>query len=80
MDDMLLENWAENEDFLSLSHQLSSEVQIEYNLKSLMKSDYIYDVDPELINSEISDAVFLAQQRKRAETKLIKARIIYKQD
>ena len=75
---MLLENWTENEDITSLSHHLKSEVKIEYNLRSLMKSEYVYDVDPELIDSEVSDAVFLVQQRKRAEAKLIKAKIIYK--
>ena len=77
---MLLENWAENEDIVSLSHQLRSEVKVDYNLKSLMKSDYVYDVDPELIDPEVSDLVFLAQQRKRAEAKLIKGKIIYKQN
>ena len=55
MDDMLLENWTENEDILSISHHLKSEVKIDYNLKSLMKSDYVYDVDPELIDTELSD-------------------------
>ena len=77
---MLIENWTENEDIVSLSHQLRSDVKVDYNLKSLMKSDYVYDVDPELIDSEVSDIVFLAQQRKRAEAKLIKAKIIYKQN
>ena len=80
MDDMLLENWNENEDIASISHQLHSQVKVDYNLKSLMKSDYVYDVDPELIDPEISDIVFLAQQRKRAEAKLIKGTIIYKQN
>jgi len=75
---MLLENWRENEDMVSLSHHLNSEVKIEYNLQSLMKSDHVYDVDPELIDSGISDERFLVQQRKRAEAKLIKAKIIYK--
>jgi len=52
---MLIENYRENEDFISLSHQLKSEVKIEYDLKSLMKSEKISDVDPELVNDEISD-------------------------
>ena len=60
MDDMLLENWTENEDIMSLSHHLNSEVKIDYNLRSLMKSDYVYDVDPELIDTELSDESFLA--------------------
>ena len=80
VDDMLLQNYYENEDTLSLSHHLGSEVKIEYNIKSLMKSENVYDIDPELIDPEISDAQFLLFQRKRAETKLIKSKIIYKLD
>ena len=78
MDDMLLENLYENEDTLSLSHHLDSEVQIEYNLPSLMKSEFVYDVDPELIDPEISNAEYLFRQRRRAETKIVKSKIIYK--
>ena len=77
---MLIENYRENEDFISLSHQLKSEVKIEYDLKSLMKSEKISDVDPELVNDDISDSLFLTNQRRRAEAKLIKNKIIYKQD
>lgn len=80
IEDMLIENYRENEDFISLSHQLKSEVKIDYDLKSLMKSEKISDVDPELVDDEISDALFLNNQRKRAEAKLIKMKIIYKQD
>ena len=43
-----------------------------------MKSEKISDVDPELVSDEISDDLFLANQRKRAEAKLIKMKIIYK--
>jgi hypothetical protein len=78
IEDMLIENYRENEDFISLSHQLKSEVKIEYDLKSLMKSEKISDVDPELVNDDISDALFLTNQRRRAEAKLIKNKIIYK--
>ena len=77
--DMLLENQIENEDTISLSHQIESEVKIEYNMKSLMRSEFVHDVDPDLVNADVSDSAFLALQRRRAETKLIKAKIIYKQ-
>lgn len=43
-----------------------------------MKSEYVYDIDPEVNDSGISDAAFLANQRRRAETKLIKTKIAYK--
>jgi hypothetical protein len=55
MDDMLLQNKVENEDHISLSHHLDSEVKIDYNLKSLMKSEQVYDIDPELIDSGLKD-------------------------
>lgn len=45
-----------------------------------MRSEKISDVDPELVNDDISDALFLTNQRRRAEAKLIKNKIIYKQD
>jgi len=77
---MLLQNHNENTDTLSLSHHLEHEVKVDYNLRSLMKSEHVYDVDPELIDPDMTDEVFLAQQRKRAETKFIKTKIIYKID
>jgi hypothetical protein len=77
---MMLENQIENEDIQSLSHQLKSEVKVNYDLKSLMKSEFVYDVDPDLVDSELSNTQFLREQRKRAETKLIKNKIIYKLD
>jgi hypothetical protein len=80
IEDMLIENYRENEDFISLSHQLKSEVKIDYDLKSLMKSEKINDVDPELLDEEVSDSVFLFNQKRRAEAKLIKTKILYKQD
>lgn len=77
--DMLLENKVENDDPTALSHQIDSEIKVTYNLRSLMKSEMVYDIDPELNADDISDQAFLATYRKRAETKIIKAKIIYKQ-
>jgi len=45
-----------------------------------MKSEFVYDIDPDAVNPDISDANFLSLQRKRAETKLIKTKIVYKMD
>lgn len=80
IDDMLLQNKLENEDTLSLSHQLESEVKIKYNLKSLMKSEFVNDIDPDVINADLTDAEYLHLARRRAETKFIKSKIIYKLD
>ena len=35
---------------------MKSEVQVNYDLKSLMKSEFVYDVDPELVDPELSHA------------------------
>jgi hypothetical protein len=43
-----------------------------------MKSETISDIDPEVVSEDVSDAVFLFNQRIRAESKLIKSKIIYK--
>lgn len=56
---MLMENEFENEDINSLSHALRSNVKINYDIKSLMTSEYIYDVDPDLEDTNMSDAQFL---------------------
>jgi|TARA_B110001450_G_C17203662_1_gene312487 hypothetical protein len=80
VEDMLLQNQRENEDILSLSHQFASEVKVDYDLKTLMRSETISEIDPEVDAAEVSDEMFLFNQRKRAETKLIKSKIIYKQD
>ena len=55
LDDMLLQNKLENEDTFSLSHQLESEVKINYNLKSLMQSEFVNDIDPDVIDPELND-------------------------
>lgn len=56
---MLLQNQRENEDILSLSHQFSSEVEVNYDLKTLMRSETISDIDPEVEAAEITDEMFL---------------------
>ena len=59
IDNMLLENEMENEDMLSLSHSLRVNVKISYDLKSLLKSDNIYDVEPDLIDVSLTNEQYL---------------------
>jgi hypothetical protein len=75
---MLLENEIENEDLHSLSHALRTNVKIDYDLKSLIKSEFLYDIEPELIDETISKEQYLDISRRRAEAKLIKTKIIFK--
>lgn len=43
-----------------------------------MKSEKISDVDPELMSDDVSNELYLESQKRRAEAKLIKTKIIYK--
>jgi hypothetical protein len=69
-----------NEDLLDLSSSLKTNVRVKYDLRTLVRSEFIYDVDPELDEktSGLSHEAYLEQFRKRAEAKLIKTKIIYK--
>lgn len=78
MDRMLIENEMENEDLNSLSHSLRSNIKINYNIKSLMQSEFIYDIDPDINDASLTDEQFLYKHRLRAEAKLIKTKLIYK--
>jgi hypothetical protein len=75
---VLLEERIKNEDLTNLSSMLKQSVTIDYDMKSLVKSEFVYDVEPELIDSEMSDVDYLRLARRRAEAKLIKTKIIYK--
>lgn len=75
---MLLENEIENEDLHDISHSLRTNVRIDYDLKSLIKSEFVFDIEPELIDDSVSNEQYLDISRRRAEAKLIKTKIIYK--
>lgn len=55
VDKFLLENELKNEDLLNLSSSLKQKVKISYDMKSLMKSEFIYDIEPELVDKELTD-------------------------
>ena len=57
---------------------MRANIKVNYDLKSLLKSEYIYEFDPEAEDIKITDEEFLLIKRRRAETKLIKTKIIYK--
>jgi hypothetical protein len=38
---------------------MDTKINLEYNLKSLMKSEFVYDVDPDLQNPNMSDFAYL---------------------
>lgn len=69
---------ARNEDLLDISSSLKSHVNVKYDLKSLLKSEFVYDIDPELTDVTLSHDEYLDAFRRRAESKIIKMKIIYK--
>lgn len=75
---VLLDERIKNEDLTNLSSSLKQNVSVQYDMKSLVKSEFVYDMEPELIDMELSDEEYLRIARRRAETKLIKSKIIYK--
>lgn len=56
---MLLENEMENEDFYSLSHALKANINVNYDLKTLVKSEFIHDIEPELVDQSITADQYL---------------------
>lgn len=56
---MLLENELENEDLSSLSHALRTNVKVNYDLKTLIKTEYLYDIEPELLDQTLSADEYL---------------------
>ena len=40
----------ENEDFMNVSSSLKQTVKINYDITSLLKSEFIYDIDPDLVD------------------------------
>lgn len=75
---VLLEYEMKNEDLYNLSTALPANVNIQYDVKTLVKSEFVYDMEPELLDRGISDEEYLMIVRRRAESKLIKMKIIYK--
>lgn len=69
---------ARNEDLLNVSDSMESHVQVNYDMKTLVKSEFVYDIDPEVVDQSMSDEEYLEMFRRRAETKLIKSKIIFK--
>ncbi len=78
IEDMLMQEEMRNEDLLELSSSLKSHAQVSYDMGTLVKSEFVYDIDPELVDSEMSHEEYLDSHRRRAEAKLIKSKIIYK--
>lgn len=64
---MLIENDKENEDNFNLGKTMTNRIRIDYNMKSLIRSEFIQDVDPDVANQTMTDEQFLSKQRRRAE-------------
>lgn len=59
IENMLMQEEAVNEDLLNLSDALRTHVEVKYDLRTLVKSEFVYDVDPELVDGSISNEEYL---------------------
>ena len=79
IDALLMEEENRNEDLLQLSNAgVKTHLEIKYDIRTLIKSESVHDIEPELVDKNISDEEYLEQFRRRAEAKIIKSKIIYK--
>lgn len=78
IENMLMAEENRNDDINDLSAALKSSVNVKYDMRTLVKSENVYDIEPELVDNTISDEEYLDLFRRRAEAKLIKSKIIYK--
>ena len=79
IDSLLMEEENRNEDLLQLSNAgVKTHLEVRYDIRTLVKSETVHDVEPELVDRALTDEAYLEQYRRRAEAKLIKSKIIYK--
>ena len=79
IDALLMEEENRNEDLLQLSNAgVKTHLEIKYDIRTLIKSENVHDIEPELVDKNVSDEEYLEQFRRRAEAKIIKSKIIYK--
>jgi len=78
LDDILMKQERVNEDNFSLSHALKVRVRVNADTKSLLPPP---KKSPETVfETELTDSQFLDYRRRRAETLLIKSKILHKVD
>ena len=78
VEDLLLQEEYRNEDLMDVSSSLRSHIDVKYDLKTLVKSEFVYDMEPELEDPTLTSEQYLEQYRRRAESRLIKSKIILK--
>lgn len=59
IDKVLIEERMKNEDLINLSSSLKQSVNVKYDMGSLVKSEFVYDMEPELIDKELSDHEYM---------------------
>lgn len=64
IEDMLLENDMENNDRLDFGAFNRTHVHVNYDLKSLFKSDFLHEVDPDVEDKTLNDQEFVYKQRR----------------
>jgi hypothetical protein len=64
---MLLSRSFENEDYFSLGHAIPKHTKIDVDVKSLLKTEFLFEKDPLLDDKSVSDQEFLYKHRLIAE-------------
>jgi len=75
---MILERSFENEDYFAVGYSIPKYTKIEIDLPSLMKTEFLSDKESEIVDQGVSAEEYLYLSRRRAETKLIKSKILHK--
>ncbi len=59
IDKVLLDQYVKNEDLTNLSSSLKQNININYDMKTLVKSEFVYDIDPELADPDLNDHEYM---------------------
>jgi len=78
LENMILERSFENEDYFAVGYAIPKYTKIEVDLPSLLKTEFLTDKESEIVDQGVSAEEYLYLSRRRAETKLIKSKILHK--
>jgi uncharacterized protein YwgA len=60
IDSLLMEEDNQNHDLLQLSNAgVQTHLSVSYDIRTLLKSEQVYDVEPELVDKSVTDEEYL---------------------
>lgn len=78
LDNMLLSKQSYDKSDLNVGSHVIKKKDIHYNFEALIRDENNYDRDERVYSDEFTDESFLLQQRREAESNLIKTKILHK--